>query len=128
MSATHNTRPGDVRVAPGDRFASLQEDMRSQLQSKELMEEQAKQGSYECIASVLSNSEDVYPTEEKLRDLSVFDEPIPEHCAENGQHVLQLLNEFGAPSTVRHTGGRYFVFVTGGVIPVAGAARLISDT
>jgi hypothetical protein len=41
--------------------------------------------------------------------------------------VLKMLETFGTPATVRSTGGRYFGFVNGGVLPVAAASRWMSD-
>ena len=38
-----------------------------------------------------------------------------------------MLETYGAPATVRSTGGRYFGFVNGGVLPVAAASRWMSD-
>jgi glutamate/tyrosine decarboxylase-like PLP-dependent enzyme len=38
-----------------------------------------------------------------------------------------MLNDCGAPATVAQTGGRYFGFVNGGVVPTALAARWMAD-
>lgn len=41
--------------------------------------------------------------------------------------MLQQLHEIGSPATVAQTGGRYFGFVNGGVVPASLAARWLSD-
>jgi glutamate/tyrosine decarboxylase-like PLP-dependent enzyme len=41
----------------------------------------------------------------------------------DAEAVLALLDEFGSPATLASTGGRYFGYVTGGVLPAALAAN-----
>lgn len=38
-----------------------------------------------------------------------------------------MLNQYGTPASVVQTGGRYFGFVSGGVITVSLAVRCLSD-
>lgn len=68
-----------------------------------------------------------FPSEESLEKCSLFEELLPEHSCEASQ-VINLLGEHGSKMTVAHTGGRYFGFVCGGVLPVALSARWIADT
>jgi len=64
----------------------------------------------------------VFPSKRDLAALELFDEPMPV-----GGHkdtaTLALLDRVGGPASVASTGGRYFGFVTGGVLPVAMAAN-----
>ena len=66
----------------------------------------------------------VAPTEEARRALSAFDEPFPDDGAAPAD-VVRLLDERGSPATVATSGGRYFGYVVGGVLPAAlGASTL----
>ncbi|MCV7219325.1 pyridoxal phosphate-dependent decarboxylase family protein [Mycolicibacterium elephantis] len=67
----------------------------------------------------------VPPTAEALEALSRFTEPLPERGTD-AREVLRLLDEIGSPATVATTGGRYFGFVTGAVLPAALAANLLA--
>jgi len=67
----------------------------------------------------------VYPAEEALRDLSRFQEALPDEPTEAGR-TLELLDEVGRPATVSTTGGRYFGFVTGGAYPVSLASNWLA--
>ena len=58
----------------------------------------------------------VYPSEENINGLQVFQEPMPADPCEASE-VLELLQQHGAPATIAQTGGRYFGFVNGGVVP-----------
>ena len=68
----------------------------------------------------------VFPSESSLAALAVFDEPIPDSTQE-GSSVLKQLHEVGGPATVRQTGGKYFGYVCGGILPVAAASRWLTD-
>lgn len=67
----------------------------------------------------------VPPTAEAVEALSRFTEPLPERGAD-ARELLRLLDEIGSPATVATTGGRYFGFVTGAVLPAALAANLLA--
>ncbi|MGV0581239.1 aminotransferase class V-fold PLP-dependent enzyme [Mycolicibacterium elephantis] len=67
----------------------------------------------------------VSPTAEAVEALSRFTEPLPERGAD-AREVLRLLDEIGSPATVATTGGRYFGFVTGAVLPAALAVNLLA--
>ena len=68
----------------------------------------------------------VYPTPEALADLERFVEDLPASTG-NAEEIVKQLHQFGSPASVAQTGGRYFGFVNGGVIPAALAARWLSD-
>lgn len=97
---------------------SIHVDMREQLESKQLFE-QAKEYAFEYIDGVQERP--VYPADEALTNLAIFDEPVPE-TPQDGAAILKQLHEFGAPATTAMTGGRYFGFVNGNVITTAAAA------
>jgi glutamate/tyrosine decarboxylase-like PLP-dependent enzyme len=68
----------------------------------------------------------VYPTPDAIADLAKFEEELPESPG-NAAEVVELLNKYGTPASVAQTGGRYFGFVNGGVIPAALAVRWLAD-
>ena len=68
----------------------------------------------------------VFPDIGSINNLSIFDEPLQEKFI-SSKEIIKSLNEFGAPATVAQTGGRYFGFVDGGIVPAGLAARLLSD-
>ncbi len=102
---------------------SIHAQMRRELDNKTLLE-QARQYVYEYIDAVSERA--VFPDVKAIENLDRFDEPLPER-SQNGADTLDMLNAYGAPATVAQTGGRYFGFVNGGVIPTALAARWMAD-
>lgn len=66
----------------------------------------------------------VFPSGQDLSLLAHFDQPLPQQGLPAAE-VLRLLDEYGSPNTVASQGGRYFGFVTGGVVPSALAAKLL---
>jgi glutamate/tyrosine decarboxylase-like PLP-dependent enzyme len=97
--------------------------MRSELNSKTLFD-QARRYVFEYIDAV--DQRPVFPDANAIRNLDQFDEPLPER-SQSGSDTLEMLNSRGAPATVAQTGGRYFGFVNGGVVPTALAARWMAD-
>jgi len=67
----------------------------------------------------------VFPTEDALRNLEAFDEPLPPHGSAD-QEILSMLHGNGSPATVATMGSRYFGFVVGGSLPVTVAANWIA--
>jgi len=101
----------------------LQEEMFSQLQTREIFE-QAKSHAFAYMNGVRERN--VYPTDQAIKNLGIFDEALPAEPGDPAE-ILNLLHEYGSPATVVTTGGRYFGFVNGGSVPTALAARWLSD-
>jgi len=93
------------------------------LHEKEIFE-QAKTYAFDYAEAIWERN--VFPTEEALKELERFVEDLPLEMGD-ASGILEQLHRYGSPATVAHTGGRYFGFVTGAVIPAALAARLLSD-
>jgi glutamate/tyrosine decarboxylase-like PLP-dependent enzyme len=68
----------------------------------------------------------VYPTEEALAQLRVFEEPLA-HEPQSARAIVEQLHQYGSPATSTITGGRYFGFVNGGAVPAALAVKWLSD-
>ena len=88
------------------------------------MFEQAKSYAYDYMDSVYHRR--VYPSEEAIDRLEIFHEAMPE-SSEDPAVIMQMLHKYGSPATVAETGGRYFGFVNGNFIPVATAAKWLTD-
>lgn len=101
----------------------LQEQMRSQILSKKLFE-QAKSYAVDYLARTFDRH--VFPTDEALKALDNFDEPLPK-TPSNPDTIIHRLHEYGSPATVAQIGGRYFGFVNGSSVPAALAATWLSD-
>jgi len=69
----------------------------------------------------------VGPAATALSALSGFHEPLPSKPC-NPADVLNQLDIVGSPATTAMTGGRYFGFVNGGIVPAALAASWMVDT
>src|SRR5205814_6127898 len=68
----------------------------------------------------------VLPGEKSLRARHAQVESLPENPSDPFL-ILDQLQEIGAPAVVTQTGGRYFGFVNGGILPVGLAARWMAD-
>jgi glutamate/tyrosine decarboxylase-like PLP-dependent enzyme len=102
---------------------SLQQHLFTQSADKALFE-QAAASAIEYMEGAHDRA--VTPTPEAIDGLAVFDEPLPDAPCDAGE-IVRLLHEHGSPATVATTGGRYFGFVNGAVIPAAVAAGWLSD-
>jgi len=67
----------------------------------------------------------VAPEDGHVRGLERFREAFPEGSSDP-RSVVAMLDEFGSPATVATTGGRYFGFVIGGVLPAALGANWLA--
>ncbi len=85
---------------------------------------QIKEYAFEYADNALDRN--VYPTQEAIEGLKIFDEDIPDK-PNQPTVVLEQLHKYGSPATVSQIGGRYFGFVNGGIIPTALAAKWLSD-
>jgi glutamate/tyrosine decarboxylase-like PLP-dependent enzyme len=103
---------------------SIHTRMRHEMGDKKLFE-QAKTYAFDYMDTIAART--VYPDTRAIANLARFDEPMPDN-PQAGEDVLHLLHAYGSPATVAQTGGRYFGFVNGNVIPTALAARWLSDT
>jgi glutamate/tyrosine decarboxylase-like PLP-dependent enzyme len=86
--------------------------------------EQAKNYALDYMQTILNRS--VYPDDEAITGLHAFREKLPD-CPCDPHSILDKLHHFGSPATVAQTGGRYFGFVNGGIIPAALAAKWLAD-
>jgi glutamate/tyrosine decarboxylase-like PLP-dependent enzyme len=69
----------------------------------------------------------VNPSAADLAALSGFHEPFPSGPSDPHE-VLEKLDEIGSSATVAMTGGRYFGYVIGGILPPALAANWLAAT
>src|SRR5579859_3907147 len=72
-----------------------------------------------------ANRRNVAPTSQALAALGKLREEFPAEPTDP-QGVLKILDEVGSPATVAMTGGRYFGFVIGGVLPAALGANWLA--
>ncbi|TCL68556.1 glutamate/tyrosine decarboxylase-like PLP-dependent enzyme [Hydrogenispora ethanolica] len=86
--------------------------------------EQAKEYAVSYMCQILDQP--VFPGPGAIDGLDVFREPLPVHSGDPYE-ILGRLHHYGSPATVAQTGGRYFGFVNGGIIPVSLAAKWLSD-
>lgn len=101
----------------------LRKNMFSEMQDKTLFA-LAQKCAYEYADTVLERN--VFPTQEALENLKIFDEDMPEQMA-NPEKIISQLHEYGSPATISQIGGRYFGLVNGGIIPTALAAKWLND-
>ena len=102
---------------------TLQENMFHEMEQKDIFR-QAKKYAFDYADAVRERN--VYPTPAALAGLDAFVEKLPKSPG-NAAEVMEKLNQYGTPASVAQTGGRYFGFVNGGVIPASLAARWLSD-
>ena len=102
---------------------SIMDDLRQQARDENIME-QAKNCAVEYMQTI--DERGVFPSSEALKNLQAFQEALPDAPAPP-ESVLDMLHRLGSPASVAQTGGRYFGFVIGGVIPGSLAARWLAD-
>jgi glutamate/tyrosine decarboxylase-like PLP-dependent enzyme len=68
----------------------------------------------------------VFPDRQSLNNLEVFYEDLSD-APESIESILEMLHKYGSPATVAQTGGRYFGFVNGGILPQALATKWLTD-
>jgi len=86
--------------------------------------EQAKDYALEYAENSIDRN--VYPTDNAIENLKVFDESLPDKIGES-KTIIEKLHKYGSPATVSQIGGRYFGLVNGGIIPTALAVKWIND-
>jgi glutamate/tyrosine decarboxylase-like PLP-dependent enzyme len=67
----------------------------------------------------------VSPSEASMAGLAELYEPFPPSPSDPGE-VIERLDQIGSGATVATTGGRYFGFVNGGMVPAAMAANWLA--
>jgi len=100
-------------------MSKIQDKMFLEIRNKEIFK-QAQQYAFEYLENIFERN--VYPTQDALEKLSVFDEELPVNST-TSKNVLEQLNKFGSPTTTATLGGRYFGFVCGSAVPVGLAAK-----
>ncbi len=85
----------------------------------------------DAFAAIRQYNQDVrdrpaYPSTADLEILKSLASPLPA-SGSDAVEVLSTLVELGAHTAVPTTGGRFFGYVAGGVLPVALASRLVAD-
>jgi glutamate/tyrosine decarboxylase-like PLP-dependent enzyme len=107
----------------GAKMSKLQDALFDQQNSKSLLK-QAQQAAFKYIDN--QSKQRVFPNEDDIEKLTIFDESLPEATSEPVL-LLELLNTVGSVNTVAQTGGRYFGFVNGNALPVTLATKWLSD-
>ena len=103
--------------------SKLQKKMFHEMEQKDIFR-RAQNYAFDYADHVLERN--VYPTPNAIADLDMFVEKLPKSTG-NAAEILEKLNRYGSPASVAQTGGRYFGFVNGGVIPASLAVRWLSD-
>ena len=101
---------------------TLQKKMFAEMRDKSLFE-QAQKHAFQYLDEAFQRN--VYPTEDALEKLKVFDEDMPQNQSD-GSDVIELLHQYGSPATVSQIGGRYFGFVCGSAVPTGLAAKHVA--
>ncbi len=102
---------------------TLREKMLQEQQLKEIFK-QAQSYAYDYADNALQRN--VYPKVAAIDELDNFVEELPENSGE-ANVILEQLHRYGSPASVAQTGGRYFGFVNGGILPVTLATKWLTD-
>ncbi len=100
-------------------MSKLQDQMFLEIRNKRPFE-LAQQYAFDYLEHIFDRN--VYPTDEALNKLSIFDEELPVASA-NAKDVIEQLHTYGSQATTATLGGRYFGFVTGSALPIGIAAK-----
>lgn len=116
-------KKGNSMIEIDDLKIDIREKMFCELSDKDIFI-QAKDYAFEYVDKALNRN--VYPTEEAIAGLEIFNEDLP-YKPNQPADIIKQLHKYGSPATVSQIGGRYFGFVNGGVVPAALAAKILSD-
>jgi len=103
-------------------LSTIQQTMFHDIHTKDVFEK-AQEYAYDYLDRVMERN--VYATDAALKDLVHFEEEMPAHPSA-ATTVIDLLHKYGAPATVAQSGGRYFGFVCGGIVPAGMAAKQLA--
>lgn len=92
-------------------------------QYSELLNQTAR---YACDYIQTASQRPPFPGKSSIQALDTFDGELPA-AGTDAAAVMRSLHEIGSPGTTGITGGRYFGFVNGGLLPVAHAAQWLTD-
>ena len=101
----------------------LREKMQREQQLKEVFK-QAQSYAFDYADKALQRN--VYPSDQAITELDMFVEELPENSGD-AKSILKQLHRYGSPASVAQTGGRYFGFVNGGILPVTLATKWLTD-
>lgn len=93
-------------------------------QNRKALFDQARDYAFDYTDKV--GSRNVFPSPDAMANLEHFVEDMPSGNADPSD-ILQQLHRYGSPASVAQTGGRYFGFVNGGIIPVTLAVKWLTD-
>lgn len=100
----------------------IQQQMYAEMRNKTVFEKAQEYG-FHYLEKVFDRN--VYPTQEAIDNLQIFDEDMPQSPSQ-AANIIDQLYEFGAPATVAQVGGRYFGFVDGSAVPAGLAAKSLA--
>src|SRR5271165_7082441 len=78
----------------------------------------AQAARYATVYLVGVDARSVAPTPEAVSGLAALRGDLPAEST-SPEAVLEMLHTYGSPATVTNSGGRYFGFVNGGMVPAA---------
>ena len=84
----------------------------------------AKNYAFEYIDT--TDEKRIYPSEKEINALQAFHEDLNQNPC-SGEEIIEFLAKVGTKGTITQTGGRYFGFVNGGIIPAALSAKWLAD-
>jgi len=102
---------------------NLREKMQREQQLKELFK-QAQGYAFDYAEEALQRN--VFPSAKAIEELDIFAEELPVNTGD-AKAILEQLHRYGSPASVAQTGGRYFGFVNGGILPVTLATKWLTD-